>query len=157
MKKITLLKQKNTAEKVWTMVPAKHLIISLFVTTFIIQLANMSVQPIVTLYVKNLVGPHTAHIETIAGAVMSATGLAVILAKTKTRKIIRSYRSSKTLVVALFVCRNYFYPASICNLSLATINSSIFIRYRTSRIITFCTNSTKTTYTNPCYGTDIWI
>ena len=71
---------KNTAEKVWTMVPAKHLIISLFVTTFIIQLANMSVQPIVTLYVKNLVGPHTAHIETIAGAVMSATGLAVILA-----------------------------------------------------------------------------
>lgn len=70
------------------MVPAKHLIISLFVTTFIIQLANMSVQPIVTLYVKNLVGPHTAHIETIAGAVMSATGLAVILAKTKTRKII---------------------------------------------------------------------
>ena len=61
-------------------IPAKHLIISLFVTTFIIQLANMSVQPIVTLYVKNLVYPHTAHIETIAGAVMSATGLAVILA-----------------------------------------------------------------------------
>ena len=80
MKKITLLKQKSTNEKVWTMVPAKHLIISLFVTTFIIQLANMSVQPIVTLYVKNLVGPQTAHIETIAGAVMSATGLAVILA-----------------------------------------------------------------------------
>ena len=71
---------KSTNEKVWTMVPAKHLIISLFVTTFIIQLANMSVQPIVTLYVKNLVGPQTAHIETIAGAVMSATGLAVILA-----------------------------------------------------------------------------
>ena len=45
-------KAKSTAEKVWTMVPAKHLIISLFVTTFIIQLANMSVQPIVTLYVK---------------------------------------------------------------------------------------------------------
>ena len=52
MKKITLLKQKTQPKKVWTMVPAKHLIISLFVTTFIIQLANMSVQPIVTLYVK---------------------------------------------------------------------------------------------------------
>ena len=137
------------------MVPAKHLIISLFVTTFIIQLANMSVQPIVTLYVKNLVGPQTSHIETIAGAVMSATGLAVILA-TKTRTIIRSDWSSKTLVVALFL-QELFYPASICNLSLATINSSIFIRYRTSRIITFRTNSTKTTYANPCNGTNIWV
>ena len=109
MKKITLLKQKSTNEKVWTMVPAKHLIISLFVTTFIIQLANMSVQPIVTLYVKNLVGPQTAHIETIAGAVMSATGLAVILG-TKTWTIIRSYRSSKTLVVALFAAGIIFIP-----------------------------------------------
>ena len=79
MKKITLLKQKVQTKKYgrWFQL---HLIISLFVTTFIIQLANMSVQPIVTLYVKNLVGPQTAHIETIAGAVMSATGLAVILA-----------------------------------------------------------------------------
>ena len=91
------------------MVPAKHLIISLFVTTFIIQLANMSVQPIVTLYVKNLVGPHTAHIETIAGAVMSATGLAVILA-TKTRKIIRSYRFLKNVSCSVICRRNYFIP-----------------------------------------------
>ena len=65
------------------MVPAKHLIISLFVTTFIIQLANMSIQPIITLYVKNLEGPGTAHIEMIAGAVMSATGLAIIMAAPK--------------------------------------------------------------------------
>ncbi len=137
------------------MVPAKHLIVSLFVTTFIIQLANMSVQPIVTLYVKNLVGPQTAHIETIAGAVMSATGLAVILAATKTRTIIRSYRSPKNVSCSVVCCRNYFYSASICNLSLATINSSIFIRNRTSRIITFRTNSTKTTYTNPCNGKNI--
>lgn len=139
------------------MVPAKHLIISLFVTTFIIQLANMSVQPIVTLYVKNLVGPHTAHIETIAGAVMSATGLAVILAAPRLGRLSDHIGPQKTLVVALFAAGIIFYPASICNLSLATINSSIFIRYRTSRIITFRTNSTKTTYTNPCYGTDIWI
>lgn len=139
------------------MVPAKHLIISLFVTTFIIQLANMSVQPIVTLYVKNLVGPHTAHIETIAGAVMSATGLAVILAAPRLGRLSDHIGPQKTLSCSVICCRNYFYPASICNVSLATINSSIFIRYRTSRIITFRTNSTKTTYTNPCYGTNIWI
>ena len=137
-------------------IPAKHLIISLFVTTFIIQLANMSVQPIVTLYVKNLVYPHTAHIETIAGAVMSATGLAVILATPRLGRL-SIISILKNVSCSVICCRNYFYPASICNLSLATINSSIFIRYRTSRIITFCTNSTKTTYTNPCYGTDIWI
>lgn len=138
------------------MVPAKHLIISLFVTTFIIQLANMSVQPIVTLYVKNLVGPQTAHIETIAGAVMSATGLAVILAAPRLGRLSDHIGPQKTLVVALFAA-GIILSASICNLSLATINSSLFIRDRTSRIITFRTNSTKTTYTNPCNGTNIWV
>ena len=138
------------------MVPAKHLIISLFVTTFIIQLANMSIQPIITLYVKNLEGPGTAHIEMIAGAVMSATGLAIIMAAPKLGRL-SDQIDLKNVSCSVVCCRNYFYPASICNLSLATINSSIFIRYRTSRIITFRTNSTKTTYTNPCNGTNIWI
>ena len=91
------------------MVPAKHLIISLFVTTFIIQLANMSVQPIVTLYVKNLVGPQTAHIETIAGAVMSATGLAVILAAPRLGRLSIKL-VLKTLVVALFAAGIIFIP-----------------------------------------------
>ena len=91
------------------MVPAKHLIISLFVTTFIIQLANMSVQPIVTLYVKNLVGPQTAHIETIAGAVMSATGLAVILAAPRLGRL-SDQMVLKTLVVALFAAGIIFIP-----------------------------------------------
>ena len=100
---------KSTNEKVWTMVPAKHLIISLFVTTFIIQLANMSVQPIVTLYVKNLVGPQTAHIETIAGAVMSATGLAVILAAPRLGRLSIKL-VLKTLVVALFAAGIIFIP-----------------------------------------------
>ncbi len=111
MKKITLLKQKKyKRKKVWTMVPAKHLIISLFVTTFIIQLANMSVQPIVTLYVKNLVGSQTAHIETIAGAVMSATGLAVILAAPRLGRLSDHIGPQKTLVVALFAAGIIFIP-----------------------------------------------
>ena len=100
---------KSTNEKVWTMVPAKHLIISLFVTTFIIQLANMSVQPIVTLYVKNLVGPQTAHIETIAGAVMSATGLAVILAAPRLGRLSIKL-VLKNVSCSVVCCRNYFIP-----------------------------------------------
>ena len=91
------------------MVPAKHLIISLFVTTFIIQLANMSVQPIVTLYVKNLVGPHTAHIETIAGAVMSATGLAVILAAPRLGRL-SDHIGPQNVSCSVICCRNYFIP-----------------------------------------------
>ena len=146
---------KNTAEKVWTMVPAKHLIISLFVTTFIIQLANMSVQPIVTLYVKNLVGPHTAHIETIAGAVMSATGLAVILAAPRLGRL-SDHIGPQNVSCSVICCRNYFYPASICNVSLATINSSIFIRYRKAGLLPSVQTLLKQ-YTNPCYGTNIWI
>ncbi|HDR3307227.1 TPA: multidrug efflux MFS transporter [Bacillus anthracis] len=102
--------KKVQTKKVWTMVPAKHLIISLFVTTFIIQLANMSVQPIVTLYVKNLVGPQTAHIETIAGAVMSATGLAVILAAPRLGRLSDHIGPQKTLVVALFAAGIIFIP-----------------------------------------------
>ncbi|MDR4442546.1 multidrug efflux MFS transporter, partial [Bacillus cereus] len=51
------------------MFPSFHSIFILFVTTFIIQLSNLSVQPIVTFYLKNLVCPHTSHIETISVSV----------------------------------------------------------------------------------------
>ncbi|MEC2626768.1 MFS transporter, partial [Bacillus cereus] len=66
--------------------------------------------PIVTLYVKNLVGPHTAHIETIAGAVMSATGLAVILAAPRLGRLSDHIGPQKTLVVALFAAGIIFIP-----------------------------------------------
>ena len=93
--------KKVQQKKVWTMVPAKHLIISLFVTTFIIQLANMSIQPIITLYVKNLEGPGTAHIEMIAGAVMSRDRFSYYYGSSKLGRL-SDQIVSKTLVVALF-------------------------------------------------------
>ncbi len=92
------------------MVPTKHFIISLFVATCMIQLANMSIQPIITLYVKHLAGPHTAHIEMIAGAVMSASGLAVILAAPKLGRLSDHIGPQKTLVVALFVAGILIIP-----------------------------------------------
>ncbi|MGI2750192.1 multidrug efflux MFS transporter [Bacillus cytotoxicus] len=102
--------KKSQPKKAWTMVPAKHFIMSLFVATFIIQLANMSIQPIITLYVKHLAGAHTAHIETIAGAVMSATGLAVILAAPRLGRLSDHIGPQKTLIVALFVAGLVFIP-----------------------------------------------
>ena len=70
----------------------------------------MSVQPIVTLYVKNLVDYHTAHIETIAGAVMSATGLAVILAAPRLGRLSDhiDYQNVSCSVISL---QELFYPS----------------------------------------------
>ncbi|MDM5154391.1 multidrug efflux MFS transporter [Bacillus sp. DX1.1] len=106
----SITEKKEQPKKVWTMVPAKSFITSLFVATFMIQLANMSIQPIITLYVKHLAGANTTHIETVAGVVMSATGLAVILAAPRLGRLSDRIGPQKILVVALFIAGIIFIP-----------------------------------------------
>ncbi len=64
--------------EVWKLIPNPQVVVAMFVTTFMLQLANMSIQPIVTVYVEQST-LHSAHIALIAGVVMASAGFANVL------------------------------------------------------------------------------
>ncbi|CAH1850199.1 MFS transporter [Convivina intestini] len=72
--------QQKPLEKItWATLPHKHLLVSLFITTMLVQAVNMSINPIVSLFVRELV--HNSHNVTfLAGVVAAAPGLATIIA-----------------------------------------------------------------------------
>jgi MFS family permease len=61
----------------WRQVPDKRPIIAMLATGLLLMVANMSIEPIITVYVATLVRP--AHVTFVAGLVMSAAALGSIL------------------------------------------------------------------------------
>jgi MFS family permease len=67
---------------IWRQLDAKYLIFALMISVCLINTANQSIEPIVSLYVKSLlVASHTlaSHISLFSGIVISATGLGIVL------------------------------------------------------------------------------
>lgn len=63
----------------WRSVPHVGLFFALILTTFMVQLANMSIQPIITVYVK-LLAPQSISVEIMSGIVVASAGLASVIA-----------------------------------------------------------------------------
>ncbi|QDZ80308.1 MFS transporter [Priestia megaterium] len=77
-------------------------VIGVFVTTFLLQLAVMAIQPIVTLYVKQL-STHTDHLALISGFVVAATGISNILAASKLGKVSDRVGPQNVLQICLLI------------------------------------------------------
>jgi len=95
--------------EVWAEIPNTKLMISMFITTFILQLANMSINPIITIYIKQL-SQHSNHIELISGIIISAAGLANILAAPWLGKLSDKIGARKVLFVCLIFAGLTFIP-----------------------------------------------
>jgi MFS family permease len=80
------------------------------ITTFVLQLATMSIQPIVTVYVKLLLGGSSAHIALIAGTVVAAAGFANVLAAPWLGKLSDRVGPQRILLVCLIVAGVLFIP-----------------------------------------------
>jgi MFS family permease len=63
----------------WSIIPDRRPIYIMLVTGMLLMLANMSIEPIITVYVAQLV-PGDQHVARLAGIVMAATALASIAA-----------------------------------------------------------------------------
>lgn len=68
-----------TNREVWKMISNPKMLIAMFITTFMVQFANFSIEPIITVYVKQLL-PDLSHIALISGIVVSASGISTVLA-----------------------------------------------------------------------------
>ena len=103
---------EKTAPKfneVWQRLPNPSLMIAMFVTTLVLQLALMSIQPIITVYISQL-AEQTAHVALVSGLVFSATGLASILAAPQLGKLSDRIGPSKVLLAALIIAGILFLP-----------------------------------------------
>jgi DHA1 family multidrug resistance protein-like MFS transporter len=95
--------------EVWHQLPNRKLTGCLLVTTFVMQLALMSIQPIITVYIAQLSSDMT-HVALIAGAVFAASGFASMLAAPKLGRLSDRIGPQKVLLAALIVAGVIFIP-----------------------------------------------
>src|SRR5699024_11397831 len=62
--------------------PSVKLIVVMFITTMLVQSSTMSIDPIVSLYVKSMM-PHGADVAFVAGVVASTPGLGSLIAASR--------------------------------------------------------------------------
>lgn len=102
-------KKVLSAKEVWKLIPDAKLIITLFVTSYILTLALFSIEPILTVYVSQL-SSNGSHIALISGVVFSASGLASIIAAPRLGKLSDKIGPQKVMLGALLVAGIIFIP-----------------------------------------------
>ncbi|MFL0195848.1 multidrug efflux MFS transporter [Clostridium sp. WILCCON 0269] len=102
-------KKTLSIKEVWNSVPEKSLTIIMFVTFFILAVALYSVEPIVTVYVKQL-SNNSSHVALLAGLTFSASGLANIIAAPRLGKLSDKIGAHKVILVCLIGAGIIFIP-----------------------------------------------
>lgn len=95
--------------EIWRLMPNPKIVVAMFVTTLILQLALMSIQPIITVYITDI-SENTTHIALISGMVFAASGLASILAAPRLGKLSDKVGPQKVMLVALVAAGILFIP-----------------------------------------------
>lgn len=95
--------------EVWCQLPNPRVIVALFVTTLVLQLALMSIQPIITVYISELI-EDTDHIALVSGMVFAATGLSSVLAAPALGRIADKIGPQKVMLAALMAAGLLFIP-----------------------------------------------
>jgi len=94
--------------EVWGLIPNPSVMITMFVTTFILQLALLSIEPIITVYITQL---HvTDHVVLISGTVFAASGFGNMLAASQLGKLSDKIGPQKVMLVALIAAGLLFIP-----------------------------------------------
>lgn len=95
-------KEMLHARDVLTSLKNPKLVLSLFVTTMIIQVATGSIAPILTLYVRDLAG-NVSNIAFISGLIASVPGVAALLSAPRLGKLGDRVGPEKILICALVI------------------------------------------------------
>lgn len=102
-------KAKLSRREVWAQLAQPRVVLAMFLTTFMLQLASMSIEPIVTVYVSQLMKDAT-HVALISGVVVSASGLANVLAAPHLGKLSDKVGPRKVLLISLILAAVIFIP-----------------------------------------------
>ncbi len=95
--------------EVWEQLPDAGVVAAMFVTTLVLQLALMSIQPIITVYITQMAA-HTSHIALISGLVFSATGLASVVAAPRLGRLTDKIGPQRVMFAGLVCAGLLFIP-----------------------------------------------
>ena len=104
-------KEMLHVKEVFASLKNRELVLSLFITTLIIQVATGSIAPILTLYVRDLAG-NISNIAFISGMIASVPGVAALLCAPRLGKLGDRIGPEKILIVALVVSVLLLIPMS---------------------------------------------
>lgn len=104
-------KEMLHAREVISSLKNPKLVLSLFITTLIIQVATGSIAPILTLYVRDLAGD-VNNIAFISGMIASVPGVAALLSAPRLGKLGDRIGPEKILIVALVISVLLLIPMS---------------------------------------------
>lgn len=98
-----------TNMEVFKLIKYPRVLAAMFLTTFMIQFANMSIEPIVSVYVKQL-AHNMGHVALVSGAVVSVAGLANVMVAPWLGRLSDRYGARKILQICLIFAAIIFIP-----------------------------------------------
>lgn len=98
-----------SGREVWASIPDIRQVLSLFLSVFMLQVGNLSVEPIVTIYIKQLAA-HSNHVAMISGTVFAASGLAAIIMAPVLGKISDRVGPRRVLITSLLASALLLIP-----------------------------------------------
>lgn len=101
--------QARQPEGVWAQIPDKRPIIAMLITGTLLMVANMSVEPIITVYVAQLLDDQRS-LTMVSGVVMAAAALGSILSASKLGKIADQIGHTKVIIAALAISALLLIP-----------------------------------------------
>ena len=93
--------EKLSIRKLKEQIPEFNSIVALCVASFIYAICIMSLQPVISVYIKGIVPSNTENLAFIAGAVFSAMGIAQLISSSPLGKLVDKIGPRKVLVVSL--------------------------------------------------------
>ena len=93
--------EKLSIRKLKEQIPEFNSIVALCVASFIYAICIMSLQPVISVYIKGIVPSDTENLGFIAGAVFSAMGIAQLMSSSPLGKLVDKIGPRKVLVVSL--------------------------------------------------------
>jgi MFS family permease len=93
----------------WAAVPNKGPVLAMLATGTLLMFANMSIEPIITVYVQQIV-LDPAHVTVVAGLVMSAAALGSILSASRLGRLADRIGHWTVIIGCLAVCAGLLVP-----------------------------------------------
>jgi DHA1 family multidrug resistance protein-like MFS transporter len=97
---------------VWQAIPDRKLLLAVFATSGMLQVSLLTIEPIVTVYVKQLLGPST-HVALTAGLVIAASGFANVMAAPQLGKLCDRIGPRKVLLGSLLAAAVLLVPQAL--------------------------------------------
>ena len=93
----------------WQSIPDRRPVVAMLLTGTLLMMANMSIEPIITVYVAQLV-PDDAQVTIVSGLVMSAAALGSIVSASRLGKLADRIGHWTVIIAGLSVCAALLIP-----------------------------------------------